>query len=385
MNIMGCRIFNIQAAYEGLLKTGYSLIGFKDNLLAPLLTGDDLGIYIIIPRLAVFFGCSIDVATKIFFFGLLYIPFCVATVIFLFYFESWIERIFGVIGLALITRVAYGLGDVYLAFYAAAMIQIPFSLWFFKSKRAWYGATGFFGGILSGLLHIIRSYSFVAGIIFFSMLLVVSKNSLKRTLYLVASFFFAFSVSIALVQMMHNSSMKFAKENLNADKVENAHVFWHQVYIGFGFLEWGNKNEISYSDEVAAQKVLEIDPTVRYCSAEYEQILKNETINLLINQWKFFIITLFAKLGVLIYFFVKFCNLGMIAAIFFPSKRYIDCAFLGALCFNAIPCLIALPFPEYALGFITCAALFGIININNALRYMQKNTLSTKKILNFQF
>ncbi|MBX9703358.1 MAG: hypothetical protein K2X39_04315, partial [Silvanigrellaceae bacterium] len=99
----------------------------------------------------------------------------------------------------------------------------------------------------------------------------------------------------------------------------------------------------------------------------YEDTLKREFLKIACENPLFVLLTLFAKLGVLLFFLIKFANIGLLAAYLFPKAWWIDIAFFLGIAFNSIYVLIAVPLHEYALGFIALVALWSLESVNTAL------------------
>ncbi len=164
-------------------------------------------------------------------------------------------------------------------------------------------------------------------------------------------------------------SVNYAKQHLPEVSVgQKAHVFWHNIYIGFGFLQQGNPDNITYDDSEGEKKVKKIVPGLTIENTkEYEHILKNEVINLIKNHWQFFIFTLFAKIGILLLFFLEYANFGIIASLLYPKPWHLEIPFFIGLGFYSIFPVLVIPLREYALGFISFATIYGIVSINYAL------------------
>jgi hypothetical protein len=366
---MGCRLLNLEAVYLGYLKTGIPLIAFDGEKCTQPITGDDIGIYILIPKLAKLFNLSLSSAINLFFLVLLFVPLIIGVIAFFLLYKNWLQRFVSLMGLLLLTRFAYAIGDVYLASSAAVICIIPWCLYMYQQKNLWAHLFVVVSGIIAGFCHYVRAYSGVAPLIFVLVLVFSKKNcSIWMKFVTVPLLLLGFSINSFYFKHEFNRSAKYAKEQLRLPHViYDKHVFWHQMYIGLGLLNMKNHEDIRYDDSVASTKVKSLDENVLYCSNEYEKTLREEFFRLIFEQKTFLILTLFAKLGILFYFLIKFANVGLIAAIVCRKSIVIDLAFIGALFFNSLFCLAAIPLHEYALGFISCAALWGIVSINHVL------------------
>lgn len=376
MNIMGCRLINLQETLAGYLQTGVPFIAAKGSYLAQPLTGDDIGIYILIPKIAHLFNLSIERAITLFFSGVLLAPLFIGIIGFCFLYRNWAQRCISIVGLLLLARFAYAIGDVYLAFYACAISIIPWCLYIYSNRvgRAKLALLGAFTGFLVGCFHFIRAFSGFGPLLFCLIILVTGLYTKKEKILFLLVLFGAFTIPYFYFHHSYRQSVNYLETMGLKNNVEQKHVFWHQVYIGFGLINFKNEENISYDDAVAANKVKSIDNSIGYCSAQYEETLKNEVFKLIKSNWSFLLLTFFAKLGIMIYFLLKFANFGIFAAWIYRKPLIIDYAFLVALFWNSMFCFIAIPISEYALGFISCAVLWGIISINVALETIKKKS-----------
>ena len=374
MNLMGSRLIHLIATMAGYQKTGVSLIEFDGNSILPSITGDDIGIYVLIPRIACFFSLAIEQTIALFFNSLLIVPALVALTFFCFLYKKCSQKFVALSGVLLLTLFSRAIGDVYLAYTASLLMIIPCTLYFFDRQK-WdtiFVALCLYVGIVASFMQYIRAFSGGAALLFFLFFLFLEKNMTRmRKILCMCSFFIGLAIPRYYFESAYNTSVLYAQKVGVADKVgERKHALWHAVYVGFGLLHFKNHDEIAYDDSCAQKKVESIDPSIAYCSAAYDEILKNEVINLIKHQFVFVLLTLFAKLGVLIYFLLKFANIGLIAAFFYPKSWVIELAFFCGLIFNSLFVFIAMPIHEYALGFIACATLYGIVSINFAIARM---------------
>ncbi|HEX2978590.1 MAG TPA: hypothetical protein VHO47_05705 [Candidatus Babeliales bacterium] len=385
MNLMGTRLTHLAATMAGYLKTGIPLIEWDGSRLLLTNTGDDIGVYIIIPKLAYFFHLSLERAITIFFSSLLILPMIISIIFFCIAYKKISQRIVSISCVILLTRFAYAIGDVYLSFSAAALILIPWSLIICELKSLkWSIFFGVFSGISVSFFHYIRSFSGVGALLCIFTFMMGSRTHSKMSK---AYFVLALAAGLFVPHLYFNAQYKKAKEYARAElgescSIESNHVFWHPLYLGFGFLNFKNSKNIRYDDAVGLQTALAVNPNVVYCSKEYEEILKNEVLLIAKNDWVFLILTLFAKLGILIFYLLKFANIGLLAAFVCRKPWSIDGGFFLALCWNSIFSLLAIPLHEYALGFISCATLWGIVSINNMLSALPRFSFQQKKCFN---
>ena len=172
----------------------------------------------------------------------------------------------------------------------------------------------------------------------------------------------------------------FAKKHLiEFDDVELSHNFWHPFYLGFGFLKVGNTQKIKWDDAFGEKKVRETLKKQSFTTKEHENILKNEVFELFKYQIGFVIWTIFAKLGILFWYFLLFGNIGILAFCFVIRQWYLDISFFCALGLSSITPILGLPYYSYSLGFITFAFLLGLFYINEFLQQHYKGWLYCRK------
>jgi hypothetical protein len=372
MNLMHTRLIHLGFNLAGYLKTGVPLIEFDGTRLLPSFTADDIGIYVLIPKIAALFNISLESAIDMFFYGLLFGS-CVIGIIGVFYlYQSWFERFVGCTGLLLLTRFSVAVGDVYLAFSACCMSLLPWAFYYFYKKEKFTFCSLvyiFLAGFSISLCHYIRAYSGFAVFLTLCILVFFYDCSWQKKLVISFCFFLGIIPPVLYMKKMYHDAKTYVNHHMpEAVLGEDRHVFWHNVYIGFGFLDFMNPDDICYDDSCGMKKVASIDPTVTIEQTQkYESILKKEVFKLIRYHWKFVLMTIFAKLGILIFFMLKFANFGLLAAWFYRKTLILELAFLVGLLFNSLFPLLVMPMHEYTLGFICYATLYGIISINYAL------------------
>ncbi len=372
MNLMASRYQHLLYTFEGFKRTGVSLIEYNGINFAPSFTGDDIGIYVLIPKLAQLLSISFDQAINLFFGGTLFISCFIGLVGVWFLYHSWTERLIGTVTLVLLTRFSWAVGDVYIAYASCSMVLIPWFLFCIHHRQPQRLITifFFFAGIVIGFSHYIRAYSALGVLLFMLIVLMLNRDFSwykkgVQLLLLIAGF----AVPYAYFSKVYNNHVQYAQEYFpNVVIGQKNHVFWHSIYLGFGFLNFRNKDNIVYDDAYGFNKVAHIDNTVTLAQTDkYEQVLKQEVFKLIKEQTYFVIITLSAKIGVLLMYLIKFANVGLFAAWYYRKRFLYDCAWFVALALNAAFPLLVMPMHEYALGFISLAALYAMTSINVAL------------------
>jgi hypothetical protein len=121
------------------------------------------------------------------------------------------------------------------------------------------------------------------------------------------------------------------------------------------------------NDDVAKHKVQSVAPGTVYLSGRYDQILRNEFLNVLNTHPLFVFFTIAAKLGIELMVVVIFANVGLCAALFGPKAWPLEIAFWMALFASALPALIVAPATQYIVGLVSMSALYGIFSLDQVL------------------
>lgn len=358
----------LQWLVDGYTKTGgIPLIGYTDGQVVPFNAGDDIGIYYCIPKLAYIFSLSLDQTIYLFFYGLVIGAGILAGIGFLLLYRPPLVRVVAGIGLLELVRHAL-VADVYCAYAVAPLALIP--LWLYMQSKhtlSWaYLLWTFVSGIILGFVHYIRAYSGLPAAVFVCCIIITAR--LKWVDKIIAAMIVLVGYCVPYLFFSHiyaqygaYASTVFPTTQINLKQ----HVLWHTIYVGFGFLN--NNLGIVWDDTCAAQTVHALAPHVAYTSQAYEDVLKCQVGDLIRYHYFFALQTLFAKLGVLCMYLVRYAHIGLIAAWYYRKPWHLDAVFVFTLCTSCIFPLVAIPQYMYALSFITCASLYGIVSINYAL------------------
>lgn len=361
---MPCRWEHLQRVYQGFLKTHIPLIEFHENQFCPFSVGDDIGMYVIIPKISTFFSISLETATHIFFSILFWLPVCIALIGFFYLYQDWQQRLVTCLSLGLFLLSIWNVTDLYLAYVATALITVPWVLYYYKQDKkpplAFYIALGF----LFGLAHFLRSYSWLPSAAFL-VPFIISKKSFSYAARCILFLGIGYLIPYTYFTYQYHRYETFAQEHCPKQQLlTRNHPFWHTVYLGFGFLKQDNPHNIRYDDNWGFNHVQAIYPDVKAYTPEYEAILKRKTFDL-IKQYPLFVVyTLAAKLGILFLFFIIYANIGLICAWFIRFDWPTSIAFLLALAASALFPLISLPTIRVCtLSFITYAWLYGLTRV----------------------
>jgi hypothetical protein len=384
IHLMSCRILGVKIAFQGLQKTGIPLIGFNGNVFSPGEGADPPGIFLYIPLIMKLAHLSLQSGINAFFFSLIALAFLSgATALFLLY-RGW-SRIFSVSGLVIVSAAAVAFGDLYTALFASVAATVPWAIYFWERKRPdkLYAIYLVMAGVFLGLMNTIRLHGGTAALLFIGILLFAGmKTQLARRLALGAFLLAGFLLPLGAMHIVTSHRDGFLTEK-QPGYVTSVHPFWHSIYTGMGFLS--NTEIPGYNDNVSIDAARRVDPKVVECSREYEQILRNATVHFIFHSPKslfFFWMTLCAKLGVVLGYFVIFANVGIVSALRYRKPLVLELAFAGALLYGLLPGLLVVPYPDYLLEFITLSALYGAVSFGYGrhAKHLAENPLAMAEL-----
>ena len=369
MQIMEERLGRIKEAIRGYDETGTPLVFFEGEVFRPAGITDPVGINYFIPLVARSFDVEALEAATLFYYGIMWSSLIISFIGSCFLFRSWISKGLTFLGLVWFARILFYSGDVYLVPPATIVALLPWFLYFSKKNKLTpaFLIFCFLSGVVIACSNSIRPQG-ATGMIFFMGIVIIFLKQLpeKSKIQLISL------VGVGLlVPFLYFSYLSHQRDALLSQKIENYQspaqrsLFWHNVYIGFGFLN--NPMGIIYKDTFAEDKVHSISPNTVIRSPEYIQILKYEVLYLLRYKRDFVIYTVFAKIGIMLFFFLKAANVGLIAAYFYPKKRSLDFAFVSALLFSSLFGILVMPLMNYVLGFIAFSLFYGLVSVNEAI------------------
>ena len=309
---------------------------------------------------------SADRASWLFFTGLIIGAVFIAGSAFYALAETLLGKLITIIGTASIGVLSWMVGDVYIAYFFAIAL-FPWVLVFLEKN--YYKALiiyCFFVGLLLYYAHFVRSF---AGIPVLCGIGIACSFFFKKKIKII---FPVCALLIGLVVGQLHIKYELEKRNnylqshsivVQNDPID--HTFWHNIYMGFGFIS--NDKSLEFSDSCSHKKVIKINPQATYLKDEYESILRNEVLRLVFKSPHYALRVIFAKLGVLLYFLLLFANVGLIAAYYYPKPLYIEISYWGMIIISSLPGILTIPITTYLLGFISASSLYGIHSIIYAL------------------
>jgi len=369
MIIMQTRLETIDQTIQGYQQTGVPLIYFNGEGLGPIGATYATGIYYFIPLVARLFDLNAQQAASCFYYGIigfsLVLGFAGACLLF----RSWVTRGLTLLGLSWLGIISINSGDVYSVPPATVVAVLPWFLYFSKKNKLTpaFLVFCFLSGVVIAFSNSIRTHGATGLVLFMGVVIIfLIQYPLKEKLKLVTAITLGLLVPIIFYSYLSGKRDDYLTQQAGINQpVKQEYVFWHHIYIGFGYLN--NPLGIEYKDESALDRVRSISPSTVYLSTEYVQILKNEVLSLIRHQKSFVIYTVFAKIGVMLFFFIYSANMGLIAAYYYPKKWALESAFLIAILFSTAPGILVMPNRKYILGCMALSLFYGLVSLNEAV------------------
>ena len=389
LSINSSRLELLEGALRAYKKIGIDFIGMsEDGTPFSVVLNDDVGIFYFIPKIALLFDLSVYKSAEFFFGCLLALSSIVAALSFLFLYKNYSSKfisIFFLFFLSIETIKFVSVGSVHAV---CVLGVIPLSLCCFtrkKLKLSFISLLFVFVGVLVGYCHFLRAYCHVAPVLFFLTILFFSKlYETHKKIILVLSLLLGILIPYCHIKLNLNESKNYLTScGVECNGLEG-HIFWHSLFAGMGYLS--NSSGFKWDDRTVTDKVNQMFPNSFFGTnpSEYDKTVKKCFFKTFLNRnlcW-FVVETIFAKLGVLFYFFLWYANFGLIFAFFYRKPLFIDFAFFIALAFSSLFCFVSIPVVEYAGGFIYISKLYRIISIcfaiENGLLRDIKNYITRK-------
>lgn len=384
VRLMSSRLVEIEASLNVLKQGGPALLGLggkgsaeADQLASgrsaaadyvPLGLSDDQGIYFYVPVLANAFGADDPkLVLKWFFISLYALLILVYPLVFYSLFESIPFALF--IPLPLLFKFDFIWNtDIY--WVSAWILLLAFPFLFLLSKRQIQRETLLVLSLLMILASFASSVRIHAGlpVLLAALLLVLTKekNWFRRGGFVVLLLAFYTSIHIFGFDLIRSYRDWVIGRPGMSDGLPVQHPFWHNAYIGLGYLK--NGYGIDWNDAVANEHVRRVNPGARYLSPEYEATLRTLYLNILKTDPGFVLKGLGAKL--LVVFTDTQRTFGPLIVfspfIFLIGRRRKEIRNYGILLLPAfmvsvLPPLLTIPRGGYELGWLGAAGLVWLL------------------------
>jgi hypothetical protein len=359
-------------AFDGLryrpTASGVPLVAFDGLRYRPAAWADDPGLPFLVPELARVFRVSLVTATDVLLIGVVLLASGLGLRGFLGTVQTELGRRIGVVGFLILTIVELIAGDVYVMNAAPAIACVPWILSFVSRRKltADMLITFCVTGLLGETANLFRAHA-GTGLVLFTLVVAAGLYQIKpaaRVLLVTILLVSAASPGLLFRELYARRNAFLEHQPGAMLESGRVHPFWHSIYIGLSYVK--NSDVPGYSDEVAAAKVRLLRPEAVYTSPEYEQVLKGEVFKLAKRRPFLILANLFVKLGIVSFFCVCAANVGLYAATLARKPIWSELAFWLAITFNGLFGILVIPRPQYLLGLITFAALYGIYSIEYA-------------------
>jgi len=365
--------------------SGVPLVAFDGLRYRPAGWADDPGISFFVPELARILGVSLAAAIDVFLIGAVLLALGFGLLGLLLTAQTKLGLRIGLVALLLLTIVELVAGDVYVMNAAPAIGCVPWILSFTSRRKLTVGMLVTFGvtGVLAETANLFRSNA-GTGLLLFALVLAAGVYQIKPTTRVLLAMLLLLSAAFPglLFRELYARRNVFLEHQPGAVlESGRVHPFWHSIYIGLSYVK--NSDVPGYSDEVAAAKVRALRPEATYTSPEYEQVLKRETFKLAKRRPFLILANLLVKLVIVSFFFLCAANMGLYAAKLARKPAWLELAFWLALTFNGLFGVLVLPRPQYVIGLIAFAALYGVYSIEFAATqpHLQGKLIWIKKLL----
>jgi hypothetical protein len=371
--IQSSRATELRASLSVLDHGGPLLLGYKPGTHAPyaIATGDDQGIYVIVPLLSRWLGASDPIAML----RWLWIVAWASTLLFsAAVFRSLFRSRCAALLVAptlLVCIVSFGFGDIYWATAWVAVTLMPLLVLLLRSRprRLWLALALI--ALVAGVVTAIRSDAGLPVALAAGAVAVIAGGhwSWRAAALVAVGLAYLIPTSIVLPAIRDHRD-HYVGVNLSANE-PTSHPLWHSLYIGLGYTS--NRYGIHYGDGYAAAAAQEVDPGVHYLSPAYASALHRQ-VDALIKHDPGFVAKAEVQKAV-----VVLSHAGrylLLLALLLPAAltardaarlRPSDLAlFIPALVIGALPAIIAVPLRDYELTLLAPLGALGLLAIGSA-------------------
>jgi len=381
LSLMGGRVKYLEAGQRGLEETGKLFVGIGDVVggIGPVPIVDDPGIYYIVLSLAPLFDLPAASLMSFVLVAIVALGAAVGLCLTAQYFTTWPARTVAAFMIVGMSAIALIVGGVYAVAAPATIVLCSSGLLFSKRSRSLatpsvigaFLALGFAGEAL----NIVRSNAATPALVFLAVIVMLHATTKSRLKFiLIAALVIGMALpALYIDQLLRNRDTYLTAHVEGYEPMPFVHPGWHSIYIGFGYLE-KNPYGIRYKDDVAIERVRQIDPSVFRSERawdtnwdRYETIIRAEVFQLFLAQPVFFVKTIFAKIGALIPYLLVLANVGLVLAFLRRPNWRLEGAFWPAMVLAALPGIAVMPAANYAMAFLAMSALYGLYHTGRAL------------------
>lgn len=367
----GWRAGLLRRFYEGLVATGAPLVRTSGAGFAAGSGGDDRGLYLIGPYLAKWFELDVVGVASAFVSGLVVICGIVGLLGALRMCRSATARLYaGAVYAALGSQALSPNMGTYAVQFAIAAAFIPWlilALVKLDEAPRWSAMVLFLLGFVGAVANFMRNDAATATFIGAALLVMWANADRVRRLRLAGAMLLGGILVFAAISGVYAQRDAFfsASDDAYSRHASTEHRLWHQIYIGFGYTE--NPYVSEYLDGVAAARVAQVDSNATMYRHRYGDILRDAVRELVRDHPGFILRQLAVKAWVILGFLIfiggvrLLFNLGLLGLMSRRMSGRLLTVFAVMLAFQSIFGLLAIPAPQYLLGFSTVAAILGIV------------------------
>ncbi|MFT6765287.1 MAG: hypothetical protein ACJAZS_000162 [Alteromonas naphthalenivorans] len=363
---------------------GTFLVVQSGNKFSELVSYDDAGLFLYIPYLSYFLNIK-SLNAEILFIQIVAFVFLIISFWGVSLCSSTLKgSLFASVLLILCSYKISMMRDVYIGY---IIPFIPIMLFFGaleKRNKVYFMISSFLVGLLGFVGSLIRSFaSWPVFILFFLIGCFSPRFNKKEKFGALLFFLIGYGIPYVHYQWALSQQKSFLQSYGVVSSQNYQHIFWHNIYISFGFLQ--NSHGITWEDGCNDRAIKKINPKLGVGGLEGEEITKNMIINLFQKDRHFVLTSLFARFGIVMMFFlIWFGWVGLICAYLVPKSWYYELAFLLAFGCSAAPGVLTIPCFEYLAGFIVCVVIYTVLSfiiacnngIETKIKYVRKGYTS---------
>ena len=343
-------------------KLGTLLVVQNGDKFSELVSYDDAGLFLYIPYLSYFLNID-SLSTEIMFIKIVAFIFLSLSFGGVLLLSTTLRG--SLLSFGLLTLFSYKISmmrDVYIG-YVIPFIPVMIFLGSLKQRNKFYFIlSSFLIGLLGFVGSLIRRFASLPVFILFFFIGCFSPQFNKKEKLLAFLFFIiGYGIPYNHYQWALKKKEVFLKKHELPSSRDYKHIFWHNIYISFGFIK--NQHGITWEDGCNDRAIKKINPKLGVGSAEGEKITKHIVLDLIKRDRHFVLTSLFARFGIAIMFFlIWFGWIGVLCSYLVPKSWYYELAFLLAFGVSSAPGILTIPCFEYLVGFIICSVIYTVLS-----------------------
>ncbi len=338
-------------------------------------TGDDLGIYLVIPWLSKTFNIHYKQAYLYFFISMVLLGFLIANIGFHLLINENTKYYFSVLMLSILAFFMFYILDVYVfLFLSVCFLPLLIYLFHYKSNQVVVYFSFLMIFIVLGIYNQFRAYASF-GVFLFMFFYIIITCFKQSSFFKPLLFVFMMLMGLGLPYIFKHQIIQLRNKTLIQRGYDSrlfsgfmySHIFWHGMYLGLGY-DKENKYGIKWSDvygyntvrdEIKLKNIQNI-PKINALSMpqKYEEIMMRKYIYILKEDPIFILKTYFKKLLDTLSKTFIFFHIGFLGVFYKRQKEYIF-PFIIMMLFYSIPGVLFWPYYAYLTGLISSFTIIG--------------------------